>query len=54
MISLLEDYDDEMAAYYVNRGASGRRWIGQMECFFEHPRRIGDRTFYESQGASLD
>jgi nitroreductase len=54
MRSMLNSYDDEMAAYYQQRGASGRRWIGQMEQFFAKPRRTGDRSFYESQGASLE
>lgn len=54
VVEMLGDYDDDMAAYYTRRGASGRRWISQMERFFEQPRRSGDRTFYESQGACLD
>ncbi len=53
MLKSMDRYDDEMAAYYEQRGASGRRWIGQMESFFASPRRTGDRTFFESQGASL-
>ncbi|MDP7030637.1 MAG: nitroreductase family protein, partial [Phycisphaerales bacterium] len=28
MISMMRDYDEDMAAYYEKRGASGRRWIG--------------------------
>lgn len=54
VLATMRSYDDDMAAYYVNRGASGRRWIGQMEQFFATPRRTGDRSFYESQGASLE
>ena len=54
MLNLMKAYDDDMAAYYEQRGASGRRWIGQMESFFSKPRRTGDRSYYESQGASLD
>ena len=53
MLDMMKSYDDDMAAYYEKRGASGRRWIGQMEQFFAKPRRTGDRSFYESQGASL-
>ncbi len=54
LLELMDRYDDEMARYYEKRGASGRRWIGQMESFFASPRRTGDRTFFESQGASLE
>ncbi|MCH2140236.1 MAG: NADPH-dependent oxidoreductase [Phycisphaerales bacterium] len=53
LLEIMNRYDDDMAAYYEKRGASGRRWIDQMERFFAKPRRTGDRTFYESQGASL-
>lgn len=53
ILTQLEQYDDDMAAYYQRRGASGRRWISQMEQFFANPRRTKDRSFYESQGASL-
>ena len=54
MLAMMQEYDEHMAAYYEQRGASGRRWIGQMELFFAKPRRTGDRSFYESQGASLE
>ena len=54
MLAMMQEYDEHMAAYYERRGASGRRWIGQMEHFFAKPRRTGDRSFYESQGASLE
>ena len=54
LLALMSSYDDDMAGYYEKRGASGRRWIGQMEQFFTTPRRTGDRSFYESQGASLE
>ena len=54
MLAMMQEYDEHMAAYYERRGASGRRWIGQMEHFFAKPRRTGDRPFYESQGASLE
>ncbi len=54
MLAMMRAYDDDMAVYYEKRGASGRRWIGQMEQFFASPRRTGDRSFYESQGASLE
>ncbi|HCA39303.1 MAG: NADPH-dependent oxidoreductase [Phycisphaerales bacterium] len=54
MLDMMKSYDEHMATYYEKRGASGRRWIGQMEQFFAKPRRTGDRTFYESQGASLE
>ncbi|MDP7029264.1 MAG: nitroreductase family protein [Phycisphaerales bacterium] len=53
MLEIMDRYDDDMAAYYEKRGASGRRWISQMESFFASPRRTGDRTYFESQGASL-
>jgi nitroreductase len=54
MMAMMQTYDTQMAAYYVQRGASGRRWCPQMEAFFAAPRRTGDRSFYESQGACLD
>jgi len=54
LLAMMDAYDDDMAAYYEQRGASGRRWVSQMDSFFAEPRRTGDRTFYQSQGASFD
>ena len=34
MMAMMQTYDTQMAAYYEQRGASGRRWCPQMEAFF--------------------
>jgi hypothetical protein len=43
-------YDKRMKDYYEQRGASGRTWCGQMERFFEQPKRPHLQAFFESKG----
>lgn len=43
-------YDDLMKDYYLKRGASGRTWCGQMERFFDQPKRPHLRAFFEGKG----
>lgn len=43
-------YDNLMRDYYLQRGASGRTWCGQMERFFEQSKRPHLRAFFESKG----
>ena len=43
-------YDELMKDYYLKRGASGRTWCGQMERFYEQPKRPHLQAFFESKG----
>ncbi|MCH2135165.1 MAG: NADPH-dependent oxidoreductase [Phycisphaerales bacterium] len=50
VLAQCDAYDDLMKDYYLKRGASGRTWCGQMERFFEQPKRPHLRAFFESKG----
>ncbi len=50
VLAQCDQYDDLMAEYYVQRGASGRTWCGQMERFYEQPKRPHLKEYYESKG----
>jgi nitroreductase len=50
VLSQCDAYDALMKDYYLKRGASGRTWCGQMERFFEQPKRPHLKAFYEGNG----
>jgi len=50
VLAQCDAYDDLMKDYYQQRGASGRTWCGQMERFYEQPKRAHLRAFFESKG----
>ncbi|MCH2143302.1 MAG: NADPH-dependent oxidoreductase [Phycisphaerales bacterium] len=50
VLAQCDAYDDLMREYYLNRGASGRTWCGQMERFFEVPKRAHLKDFFEQMG----
>ena len=50
VLSQCDAYDALMKDYYLKRGASGRTWCGQMERFFEQPKRPHLKAFYEGKG----
>ncbi len=50
VLAQCDAYDELMREYYLNRGASGRTWCGQMERFFESPKRPHLKDFFEQMG----
>ncbi len=53
MLDLIDEYDQEMSTYYIQRGASGRTWSPQIAGFHEELRRGDLADFYKEQGANL-
>jgi hypothetical protein len=54
MLELIDGYDASMAAYYAERGLSGRDWSGGVLRKNAVARRQGLLDYYTDKGARLD